>query len=314
MTYRILVTGGAGFIGSHLVRVLLERGEKVRILDNFSTGKRDNLRGCDKADVIEGDIRDVKTCLKAVKGADYVFHQAALPSVQRSVANPRETHDVNATGTLNMLLASREKGVKRLMYAGSSSVYGGVGKKAASEDLSPRPLSPYAASKLMGEYYCRVFTEVYGLGTVVLRYFNVFGPRQDPTSEYAAVIPKFFSLILQGKRPTIYGDGEQTRDFTYIGNVVEGNLLACMANGVGGQVFNIACGKRISVNRLVKDLNDLLGTQYAPLYSPPRPGEVRHSCADISKARRVLGYKVGVGFLDGLKKMAENFHLRSDVR
>jgi len=295
-----LVTGGAGFIGSHLVRVLLERGMKVRVLDNFSTGKRENLDGCGKADVIKGDIRNMKMCMKAVKGAHYVFHQAALPSVQRSVVNPIETHNINATGTLNMLIASRDCRVRRFIYAGSSSAYGGIGKKPASEDMPPRPLSPYGASKLMGEYYCRVFTGVFGLETVILRYFNVFGPNQDPTTEYAAVIPKFISLMRRGDRPPVYGDGEQTRDFTYVDNVVQGNLLACKAKRIGGEVFNIACGKMISVNKLVEELNKLLGTKLSPIHTRPRPGEVRHSCAAISKAKDLLGFRVTVDFSEGL--------------
>jgi len=302
-----LVTGGAGFIGSNLVRILLERGEKVRVLDNFSTGKRENLGGCGKAEVIEGDIRDMKMCLKAVKGAHYVFHQAALPSVQRSVINPIETHNVNTTGTLNMLIASRDCKVRRFIYAASSSAYGGIGMKPASEDMPPRPLSPYGASKLMGEYYCRVFKGVFGLETVILRYFNVFGPNQDPTTEYAAVIPKFLSLMRSGKRPPVYGDGEQTRDFTYVDNVVQGNLLACKANGIGGEVFNIACGGRISVNKLVEELNKLLGTKLAPIYTRPRPGEVRHSCAAISKAKDLLGFKVKVDFSEGLRRTSAFF-------
>jgi nucleoside-diphosphate-sugar epimerase len=236
------VTGGAGFIGSHLVRALLERGMKVRVLDNFSTGKMENLDGCNGADIIKGDIRNMKMCMKAVKGAHYVLHQAALPSVQRSVVNPIETHNVNATGTLNMLIASRDCRVRRLIYAGSSSAYGGIGKRPASEDMPPKPLSPYGASKLMGEFYCRVFTGVYGLETVVLRYFNVFGPNQDPTTEYAAVIPKFISLMRRGGRPPIYGDGEQTRDFTYVDNVVHGNLLACRAKRIGGRFSTLPVG------------------------------------------------------------------------
>ncbi len=246
-----LVTGGAGFIGSNIVERLVRQGERVRVLDNLSTGKRENLVSwLDRLELIEGDIRDVETVHGAMAGVDYVLHQAALPSVPRSVADPLASHQVNATGTLNVLPAARDAGVKRLVYASSSSVYGDSPTLPKQEEMPTNPISPYAVSKLAGENYCRVFFRVYGLETVCLRYFNVFGPRQDPTSQYAAVIPRFITAMLDGRRPVIYGDGRQSRDFTYIENVVEANLLACQAKDVAGEVLNIACGESFSSARV----------------------------------------------------------------
>ncbi len=280
-----LVTGGAGFIGSNIVERLVQEGHKVRVLDNFSTGRRENLSHLlDKIELIEGDIRDLDTCRKAVEGVDFVLHQAALPSVQRSIEDPLTTFQVNALGTLNILIASKERGVKRLVYASSSSVYGDNPKLPKREDMQPLPLSPYAVSKLAGENLCRAFYKSYGLSVVSLRYFNVFGPRQDPKSPYSAVIPRFLTALLNGKSPIIYGDGEQTRDFTYVENVVEANISAVFKEGIDGEVFNIACGKGTSVNQLFRLLRELIGANdIEPTYAPPRVGEVRHSFADISK-------------------------------
>ena len=289
---------------------LVRRKEKVRVLDNFSTGKRENIAPFLKEiELIEGDIRDSGTVKGAVKGVDYILHQAALPSVPRSITDPITTNEVNVLGTLNILMAAKEAGVKKLVYASSSSVYGDTPNLPKREDTVTSPLSPYALSKLAGEEYSKLFTSLYGLETIVLRYFNVFGPRQDPTSQYAAVIPKFISSMLKGKRPTIYGDGEQSRDFTYVLNVVGANLLATTSK-VKGRIFNIACGKKITVNELVKNLNKLMNTDTQPLYTDPRPGDVRHSQADISKAEEALGYKIGVGFEEGLKKTVDWFRRR----
>ena len=302
-----LVTGGAGFIGSHIIKELLKREEKVRVLDNFSTGKRENIAPFLKEiELIEGDIRNPEVVKKAMKGVNYVLHQAALPSVSRSIKDPITTNEVNVLGTLNILMAAREAEVKKIVYASSSSVYGDTPHLPKREDAGVSPLSPYALSKLAGEEYSKLFTSLYGLEIVILRYFNVFGPRQDPTSQYAAVIPKFISSMLKGKRPTIYGDGEQSRDFTYVLNVVNANLLAITSKTKEG-IFNIACGKRITVNKLVTDLNKIVNTDIEPLYTNPRPGDVRHSQADISKAEEALCYKIGVDFEEGLKKTVEWF-------
>ncbi len=301
-----LVTGGAGFIGSHIVEELVKRRKKVKVLDNFSTGKRENIAPFWKEiELIEGDIRDSRTVKKAVKGVDYILHQAALPSVPRSIADPITTNEVNVLGTLNILRAAKERGVKKVVYASSSSVYGDTPQLPKRESMQLSPLSPYALSKLAGEEYSKLFTSLYGLETVILRYFNVFGPRQDPASQYAAVIPKFVSSMLKGKRPTIYGDGEQSRDFTYVWNVVHANLLATSQTKEG--VFNIASGKRITVNELVKNLNRIMNTDLEPLYTDPRPGDVRHSLADISQAEKTLGYRVEVDFEEGLRKTVEWF-------
>ncbi len=302
-----LVTGGAGFIGSHIVEELIRRGERVRVLDNFSTGKRENITPFSKdIELIEGDIRNLTIVKKAMQGTDFCLHQAALPSVPRSIKDPITTNEVNVLGTLNILMAAKEAGVKKIVYASSSSVYGDTPNLPKREDTVTSPLSPYALSKLAGEEYSKLFTSLYGLETVSLRYFNVFGPRQDPTSQYAAVIPKFISLMLKGERPTIYGDGKQSRDFTYVSNVVNANLLATTSQTKEG-VFNIACGKKITVNELAKNLNRIMNTDIKPLYTGPRPGDVRHSQADISRAEEALGYKVEVGFEKGLEKTVEWF-------
>jgi len=292
-----LVTGGGGFIGSNIVGELLQRGEEVRILDNFSTGRRENIAEFSgKIEVIEGDIRDLRTVEESLDGVDIVLHQAALPSVQRSILNPLITNEVNITGTLNLLLASREAKVRRLVYASSSSVYGDSAALPKSEDMSPHPLSPYAISKLAGERYCQAFYDLYGL------YFNVFGPKQDPLSEYAAVIPRFIKALAQKRPPEIYGDGEQTRDFTYVHNVVLANLLASSAKGVAGEAINIACGERFSLNQMLKYLQGVFDSAIDPIYSDPRPGEVKDSLADVSKARRLLGYEPQISFFEGLKR------------
>lgn len=311
---KFLVTGGAGFIGSHIVEELLKREEKVRVLDNFSTGKRENIAPFLKEiELIEGDIRESKIVKKAVKGMDYVLHQAALPSVTRSIKDPVTTNEVNVLGTLNILMAAKEVGVKKVVYASSSSVYGDTPQLPKREAAGVSPLSPYALSKLAGEEYSRLFFSLYGLETIILRYFNVFGPRQDPTSHYAAVIPKFISSMLKGKRPTIYGDGEQSRDFTYVLNVVNANLLAITSKTKEG-IFNIACGKRITVNKLVTDLNKIMNTDIEPLYTNPRPGDVRHSQADISKAEEALSYRVEVDFKEGLRKTVACFRRQERLR
>jgi UDP-glucose 4-epimerase len=298
-----LVTGGAGFIGSNIVEELVRRGERVRVLDDFSTGKRENLSVLvDDIELAEGDLRDPSAVRQAVEGVDYVLHQGALPSVQRSVDDPLTSHAVNATGTLNLLHAAREAGVKRVVYAASSSVYGDGPALPKQEDMIPRPKSPYAVSKLAGEQYCRAFTEVYGLETVCLRYFNVFGPRQDPTSQYSGVIPLFITAMLKGRQPTVHGDGLQSRDFSYISNIVHANLLAAAAPGAAGRVFNVACGQRYTLLDMIAALNDILGTQIEPVHTEPRVGDVRHSLADISVAQEVLDYRVLVDFYDGLRQ------------
>jgi len=278
-----LVTGGAGFIGSHIVQRLVERGEAVSVLDNLSTGKAENLAECrDRIEFTEGDLRDLDTVKRACRNVDYVLHQGALPSVPRSVENPIASNEVNVTGTLNVLLAARDEGVRRVVYAGSSSSYGDAPTLPKLESMPANPWSPYAISKYTGELYCRMFPKLYGTETVVLRYFNVFGPRQDPTSQYAAVIPKFITALQRGGALTIFGDGEQSRDFTYVANVVEANLLACDAPKAVGEVINIACGTRLSINQLVTMLHKIVGVDRAPEYAPARPGEVKHSLADIS--------------------------------
>jgi nucleoside-diphosphate-sugar epimerase len=297
-----LVTGGAGFIGSNIVERLVHQRQQVRVLDNFSTGKRENLAPwLDHVELIEGDVRDLETVRRAMDGVKYVLHQAALPSVPRSVADPLTTHQVNATGTLNVLLAARDAGVRRLVYASSSSIYGDSPELPKREDMPPSPLSPYAVSKLAGEDYCRAFTQVYGLETVCLRYFNVFGPHQDPASQYAAVVPRFITAMLDGQRPVIYGDGTQSRDFTYVENVVQANLLACQAEGVGGEVFNVACGERSTVLELVRELEQVMGRKAEPEFASPRPGDVKHSLASIDKARERFGYAPLVRFGEGIR-------------
>ena len=305
---KYLVTGGAGFIGSNIVEALVNKGEEVRVLDNFSTGRRDNLTPfLDKIEIIEGDVRSYHIVHEAVKGVDYILHQAALPSVPRSVKDPVTSNEVNVNGTLNILNAARDGGVKRVVFASSSSVYGDLQSLPKTEDMLPMPLSPYAVSKLAGEKYCQVFTRMYGLETVILRYFNVFGPRQDPTSQYSAVIPKFIDRIREDKSPLIFGDGEQSRDFTFVENVVSANLLACRKGGedISGEVFNIACGKRTSINQLVESINKILGKNVKAEFAEPRIGDVKHSLANIGKAQQFLDYKVKVDFYTGMRKMLE---------
>lgn len=304
-----VVTGGAGFIGSHLVEALVKRGEQVRVVDNFSTGKRAHLTAVsDQLELCELDIRDLEGLRRAFQGVEYVIHQAAVPSVPLSVENPLQTHEVSATGTLNVLIAAREAGVKRVVYASSSSVYGDDPAPIQVESRAPAPLSPYAAAKLAGENYCKAFTAVYGLETVSLRYFNVFGARQDPASPYSAVIPIFMSAMLRGKAPTIYGDGTQTRDFVFVQNVVEANLLACHADSkAAGAAMNLACGDRITLIDLVRELNDLMGLKIAPIFAPPRPGDIKHSCADIRLAGELLGYEPRIGLREGLAHTLEWF-------
>ena len=300
-----LVTGGGGFIGSNIVEELIKRGEKVRVLDNFSTGKRDNLLPFqDQVELVEGDIRSYHIVRAAVEGVDFILHQAALPSVPRSINDPLTTNEVNVVGTLNILNAAKDVGVKRIVYASSSSIYGDLETMPKTEDMLPKPLSPYAVSKLAGEKYCQVFTKLYGLETVALRYFNVFGPRQDPASQYSAVIPKFIKMLQQGKSPTVFGDGEQSRDFTFVQNVVHANMLACGEGleSLSGEVFNIAFGKRITINALVEKINAILGTHVDPVYAEPRSGDVKHSLANIGKARQFLGYEPEIDFEEGLRR------------
>ena len=286
-----------------VVRHLLEHGHGVRVLDNFSTGRRENLAGIERQiELIEGDICDAATAERAAKKVEAVFHLAARASVPRSVEFPREANEANVTGTLNMLLAARDAGTRRFVYSASSSAYGETPTLPKVEDMAPQPLSPYAVSKLTAEYYCQCFTHVYGLETVSLRYFNVFGPRQDPNSAYAAVIPAFVSRMIRGERPIVFGDGEQSRDFCYIENVVSANMLSMQAEQTAGETVNIACGERTTLNRIVALINELLGTNIEPDYQDPRPGDVRHSLADIGAAERVIGYKPLIMFEEGLKR------------
>ncbi|PYS37648.1 MAG: LPS biosynthesis protein WbpP [Acidobacteria bacterium] len=301
-----VVTGGAGFIGSHIVEELLRRGENVKVVDNFSTGKRQNVQVFNsKAEIIEADIADAKNLAEFLQGADYVIHQAAIPSVPKSILDPLKSHHANVNGTLNLLLASRDAGVKRLVYASSSSLYGDSPTLPKHEGMMPNPLSPYGAQKLFGEMYCRVFTKAYGLETVSLRYFNVFGPRQDSTSQYSGVLALFIPAVLQGRRPTIYGDGLQSRDFTYVQNVVEANLLACQLPGVAGQVFNIACGDRITVNSMLHHITKIMVNDIAPVYAESRAGDIKHSQADITRAKEHLGYEPKISFEEGLRHTIE---------
>ena len=309
-----LVTGGAGFIGSNIVEELLRRGEAVRVLDNFSEGKRDNLNfvkhynsSASSYELIEGDIRDMDTCRQACKDINYVLHQAALRSVPRSIDEPAATNEVNVIGTLNILLAAKETGVKRVVYASSSSVYGDSAILPQSEAQTPSPISPYAVSKLAAEHYCLVFSKIYGLETVCLRYFNVFGPRQDPASEYAAVIPRFILLALQGEQLEVHGDGLQSRDFTHVSNVADANLLAAKASGANGEVLNVACGEQCSILDVADAIAEILGRELKHYHTEPRKGDIRHTFADISKAQRLLGHVNRVTFVDGLRKTTEYF-------
>ncbi len=301
---RYLVTGGAGFIGSNIAHELVRRGETVRIIDNLATGRRKNLDGLlGKAEFIEGDICDPETIRRAVSGVDYVLHQAAIPSVARSVEDPLTTNRANVTGTLSVLIASRDAKVKRVVFASSSSVYGDSPTLPKMEDMPPSPLSPYAASKLIGEYYCKIFQSLYGLETICLRYFNVFGPRQDPTSQYAAVIPIFITAVASGRRPVVYGDGLQSRDFTFVENVVEVNLLACSApKEATGQIYNVACGERFSLLDLLDEMGRVLSKKADPIFEAARPGDVKHSLADISRAKKFLRFEPKVSFTEGLRR------------
>ena len=304
----MLVTGGAGFIGSHIAERLVGLGHDVRILDNFSTGRRENLASFeDGVEVLEGDLRDVSSVERAVKGVEIVFHEAALASVPRSVSDPASSNEVNATGTLNLLVATRDAGVRRFVYASSSSVYGDSPELPKRESMTPSPESPYAVSKLAGENYCRVFFSLYGLECVALRYFNVFGPRQDPGSQYSAVVPLFVTALFEGRQPVIYGDGEQSRDFTYVANVVDANLLAVSADSAAGEVFNIACGRTSTVNELLSRLQEITGTSLTAHHVDPRPGDVKHSYADIAKAERLLGLAPEVSLEDGLTLTVDSF-------
>lgn len=310
-----LVTGGAGFIGSHLVESLAMRGDSVRVLDNFSTGDLANLSGVrDRVRILDGDITDFASVQKAMEGVEVVFHQAALASVPRSIANPLATHHACVTGTLNVLLAARDAGVRRVVYAASSSAYGGSRKLPKCEDDPTIPLSPYAVAKLAGEQYCAVFADVYGLETVRLRYFNVFGPRQSPDSPYAAVIPKFIEAMTNGRSPLLHGDGEQSRDFTYVADIVQANLLAAEAPGVSGQVYNIACGRRTSLLDLVREMNQLLGTAIEPEHTDARPGDVRHSLASIDAARADLHYEPTTDIVTGLRHCLAWWNERHPLR
>jgi UDP-glucose 4-epimerase len=303
-----LVTGGAGFIGSHLAHALAERGAKVRVLDNLSTGHRENVaRLSGRVEFIEGDLVSRKDVERAIDGADVVFHQAALASVPRSVESPLDTNAACVTGTVNLLDVARQAGVRRVVFGGSSSAYGNDPTPAKHERLLPDPLSPYAAAKLAGEFYCQAFTATYGLETVTIRYFNVFGPRQDPNSQYAAVIPKFITQMLAGRRPTIFGDGMQSRDFTYIDNIVHGNLLAAEAPAAVGRTINVACGESYNLVQLVEGINRVLGTRLEPIFEPARAGDVRDSLADITLARELLGYEPTIDFDDGLRRTVEYY-------
>lgn len=300
---KYLVTGGAGFIGSNLVKELLRRGYQVRVIDNLSTGNIKNIESfLNEIEFIEGDLADMEMAKKAVQGVDFILHQAAIPSVQRSIKDPLNSHNSNVNGTLNVLLAAKEANIKKVVYASSSSIYGDNPKLPKEENFSINPFSFYALQKYAGERYCQLFSRLYNLSTVSLRYFNIFGPNQDPDSEYSAVIPKFIKLMSQGKSPIIYGDGEQTRDFTYIDNAVEANILA-MESDVSGEVINVACGERISLNQLVEMINKHLGKNLQPVYQEERPGDIKHSLADISKAKKLINYKPMVKFEDGLKKL-----------
>jgi nucleoside-diphosphate-sugar epimerase len=305
---KVLVTGGAGFVGSNLVRGLLERGDDVRVLDNFSTGNRENLAEVEgEVELVEGELRSYERVHNATRGVEVVFHQGALPSVPRSVQDPLTTSAVNVEGTLNVLLAARDEDVRRVVFASSSSVYGNSGPLPRVESLAPDPIAPYAVAKLAAERYCVSFSRVYPLETVALRYFNVFGPGQNPHSQYAAVVPRFISAIAAGEPVPIYGDGEQSRDFTYVGNVVAANLLAAGADGVNGEILNVASGRSETVNDLAEVLGRILERPVEKEFLPERTGDVRHSWADVSAARRLLGYEPEVGFEEGLRLTADAF-------
>jgi nucleoside-diphosphate-sugar epimerase len=297
-----LVTGGAGFIGSHLTEELVRRGHRVRVVDNLVTGKRQNIEHIPGVEFVEGDLAEQTVCQRAVQGIEYVLHQAAIPSVPRSVKDPIASNRANIDGSINILVAARDAGVKRLVYAGSSSVYGNTPTLPKREDMPPNPLSPYALQKLVSEQYCQMFTRLYGFETVTIRYFNVFGPRQDPGSPYSGVISLFATALLEGRQPTIYGDGEQTRDFTYVANVVDGVLRACEAPRAAGESINVATGGRISLNGLLQAMNRGAGTNLAAVYKDERAGDVKDSQADITKAKNLLGYTPIVSLEEGLVK------------
>ncbi|MDD5087367.1 MAG: SDR family oxidoreductase [bacterium] len=305
---RFLVTGGAGFIGSNLTHHLLRLGHDVAIFDNFATGRRENLAGIERdVEIITGDLRDGEAVSRAVSGREFVLHQGALPSVPRSVNDPMASHDVNVTGTLHVLLAARAAGVRRVVVASSSSVYGDTPTLPKVETMPVLPMSPYAVSKLAAEKYAAAFFRVYGLETVALRYFNVFGPRQDPASQYSAVIPRFITALRRGETPVIYGDGLQSRDFTYVDNVVEANLLACTSDGVAGEFFNVACGHSFTLLDVLGTIAGIMGKPMTPRHEPARPGDVRHSLADVSKLRAATGYEGKMDFRQGLKRTVEHF-------
>jgi nucleoside-diphosphate-sugar epimerase len=305
---KALVTGGGGFVGSHLAAHLAELGHEVRILDNFATGRRSNLLALpEEIELVEGDIQSYERVHNAVVGCEVVFHQAALPSVPRSVQDPLTSNATNITGTLNVLLAARDAGVRRVLFSSSSSLYGAGLEMPKREDMRPEPISPYAVAKVACEGYCRSFGDVYGLETVCLRYFNIFGPRQDPMSQYSAVIPNFITALLAGERPTVFGDGEQSRDFTYVQNVVEANLQAMDAQGVAGQAFNVAYGERTTLNQLLDELRELLGTDIEAEFAASRPGDVPHSWADCSRAQEAFGYQPEIALRDGLRRTIEYY-------
>ncbi|MBU4149346.1 MAG: SDR family oxidoreductase [Candidatus Omnitrophica bacterium] len=305
---KFLVTGGAGFIGSHITDALVKNGDKVVVLDDFSSGRRENLETVlDKIELVEGDIRDKAIVSKVMRGVDYCLHQAALRSVPKSLGDPGLYNDVNINGTLNILNAAKEAKVKRVVFASSSSIYGETDKLPEKEDFLPLLISPYALTKLAGEYYCRIFSQIYGLETASLRYFNVFGPRQSLENEYAVVIPKFITCMLKDEEPPVHGDGKQTRDFTYIANVVQANIKAATTPGIKCEVFNIACGKAYSVLDIVKYVNKILKKDIKPRLGPIRPGDVKYTLADITKAKKLLKFNPDIGFEEGLKKAIEYF-------
>jgi len=301
----VLVTGGAGFIGSHLVEELMKRGCDVRVLDDFSSGKPENLTSLKKDAIIKGDVTDIAQVEMTMKGVDIVFHEAAQTSVQRSIREPVFTNQANVIGTLHVLMAARKAGVKKIVLASSAAVYGNVGESPCREEMQPSPLSPYAASKASAEAYCMMYHHLYGMATVCLRYFNVYGPRQDPASEYASVIPKFQSCFAASRRPTVFGDGKQSRDFVFISDVVKANMLAA-ERAVSGECINIASGTRVTVSELVKAFQGVTGKHLGPEYAPSRPGDIRHSVADIRKAKRLLGFSPAVSLYDGLRQTMKN--------
>jgi nucleoside-diphosphate-sugar epimerase len=302
---QFLITGGAGFIGSHLAEELVRRGQRVRVVDSLITGKRQNLAHLPSVEFVQGDLADPGVAREAMHGVEYVLHQAAIPSVPRSVEDPVTSNRANIDASVNLLVAARDAGVRRVVYAGSSSAYGNSPTLPKVETMPTAPLSPYALQKLVAEQYCQMFTTLYGLETVTIRYFNVFGPRQDPSSPYSGVISLFISALCEGRQPIIYGDGEQTRDFTYVANVVDGVLRALEAPSASGEVINVATGGRITLNQLFRTIRDLVGSNVEPIYKAPRAGDVRDSQADISKARQMLGYEPTASFEDGLARTVE---------